>query len=95
LNTSRGRYVIPVIGAVARDAKYLAALASDSTLYVAQAWHTCLHHVCEWEPPTGPLIRRTWRTKLYALPNDPDDLLKRVARDFPRATALKDRRVPE
>ena len=50
VNTSRSRYVVPVIGAVSNDGKYMIALACDSPRYSAQAWHTCLHHVVNWGP---------------------------------------------
>jgi len=80
---SPDRYVATVIGAVSRDAKYLVAVANDSAPLMAQAWHDCLHNNAEWLPADVPADRRTWRVKLYALPNDPAALLRRCSRDFP------------
>ena len=92
-NTSLTRYTIPLIGAVSNDNDYLIALACDSTRYVAQAWHTCLHHVPAWrENASGG--GRGWRQKVYAMRNDPDALLARVEEDFPAAVALKNNPVP-
>ncbi len=93
VNTSNTRYVAPVVGAVSNDGKYLVALASDSPRYIAQAWHTCLHHVVNWSPASAPLMDRQWRMKLYAMANEPIVLMTRLANDFPTAMKLKDRAV--
>jgi hypothetical protein len=92
-NTSRTRYVIPVIGATSNDGRYLVALASDSPRYIAQAWHTCLHHVVNWEPADKPILERHWRMKLYAMQNEPIVLMTHLAGDFAEAMKLKDHAI--
>lgn len=84
-NTSLDGYVIPLIGAVSNDGEYLVALASDWTEYIAQAWNVCFHHIPQWMPEDKPLLDRRWRMKLYAMENDPDELLKKAKEDFPEA----------
>ena len=37
---------------------------------------------------------RRWRMTLYIMPNDPEALLERVAKDFPNTVKLKEKRVP-
>jgi hypothetical protein len=90
VNTSHTRYVAPVIGAVSNDGKYLIGLASESPRYIAQAWHTCLHHVATWGPTAVPPLERQWRMKLYAMQNEPVVLMARVASDFPASMRLRD-----
>jgi hypothetical protein len=90
VNTSHTRYVAPVIGAVSNDGKYLIGLASESPRYIAQAWHTCLHHVVTWGPTSSPPVERQWRMKLYAMQNEPVVLMARVASDFPSSMRLRD-----
>lgn len=82
---SPDQYTTPVIGVVSRDGKYLAALANDSATVMAQAWHDCLHNNPLWTPDNAPPLQRRWRLKVYAMPNDPNALLKRVEKDFPNA----------
>ena len=82
-NYSPDKYVTPVIGAVSRDGKYLAALANDSATYMEQAWHDCMHNNPLWLPAVAPPSERRWRLKLYVMENDPDALLKRAHKDFP------------
>lgn len=84
---SPDQYTTPVIGVVSRDGKYLAALANDSATVMAQAWHDCLHNNPQWLPADAPPLKRKWRLKVYAMPNDPNALLKRVGKDF--ADALR------
>ncbi|HUT89515.1 MAG TPA: hypothetical protein VMY37_08470 [Thermoguttaceae bacterium] len=48
----------------------------------------------ERTPADAPPAEQRWRLKVYVMPNDPDALLARVARDFPESTRLKERRVP-
>ena len=84
---------MPVIGAVSRDGKYLAALANDSATVMAQAWHDCMHNNPQWLPADALPSRRVWRLKVYAMENRPDALLKRVARDFPGAMRYKSQSV--
>jgi hypothetical protein len=79
---SPDRYTVPVIGAVSRDRKYLAAIANGSATGMAQAWHDCMHNNPAWLPADAPTQSRTWRVKVYVMENDPDALLARVARDF-------------
>jgi len=80
---SPDRYVVPVVGAVSRDGKYLAALANGSATVMAQAWHDCMHNNPDWVPTDAPPGERVWRVKVYVMKNDPRALLRRVARDFP------------
>jgi len=81
---SPDRYTKPIIGVVSRDGKYLAAMGNGSAETILQAYHDCLHNNPEWLPRDAPLTRRKWRMKVYAMENDPDALLRRVAKDFPR-----------
>jgi hypothetical protein len=82
MNTT-DRFVIPVIGVLSRDRRYLAAIANDSASLMSQMYHDCLHNNPEWLPADAPPERRTWRFKYYILKNDTRVLLKRVAGDFP------------
>ena len=84
---STDHYTVPVIGAVSRDGKDLAALANDSATMMAQAWHDCMHNNPPWLPADAPPDERVWRLKIYVIENDPQALLARVARDFPGAAA--------
>jgi hypothetical protein len=85
---SGDRYVAKVIGAVSRDGRYLAALASSGGSRMAQAWHDCLHNNAGWEPAGVTPDRRRWRLKVYVMENDPDALLEKARRDFPDAVPL-------
>lgn len=82
---SPDRYTTRIIGVVSRDGKHLAALANDSAVVMAQAWHDCLHNNPTWQPADAPPERRVWRLKVYAMENDPAALRARVHRDFPNA----------
>ena len=82
-------YTYPVMGVVSTDGKYLVAVASDSPRFMLQAWIDCVHDYARFLPADAPLAKRTWRRKFYAMENDPDALLARVARDFPEAMKLK------
>ncbi len=82
---SPDQYTVPVIGVVSRDGRYLAALANDSATVMAQAWHDCLHNNPPWLPADAPPAKRRWRLKVYAMRNDPAELLRRVGKDFPNA----------
>jgi hypothetical protein len=90
---STDRYTIPVIGTVSRDGRYLAALANSSASMMAQAWHDCLHNNSTWTPQDAPPAERCWRVKVYVMLNDPKALLDQVAKDFPAATKLQEKRV--
>lgn len=80
---SPDQFIVPIIGVISRDGKYLSALANDSAPMMAQAWHDCLHNNPEWSPPDAPPLQRKWRLKVYAMPNDSDALLQQVQKDFP------------
>ena len=80
---SSDRYAVSIIGAVSRDAKYLAALANDSANGMAQAWHDCMHNNAQWLPADVPPAEREWRVTMYVMENDPEALLERAAQDFP------------
>ncbi|MHC4474730.1 MAG: PA14 domain-containing protein [Planctomycetota bacterium] len=84
---SPAQYTTTVIGAVSRDRKYLAALANDSATLMCQAWHDCMHDNPQWLPADAPVDQRRWRLRIYAMENDPQALLTRVAEDFPAARA--------
>ena len=77
------------MGVVSTDGKYIVAVASDSPRFMLQAWIDCVHDYARFLPADAPLAKRTWRRKFYAMENDPDALLARVARDFPEAMKLK------
>lgn len=81
---SADTYVTPVIGAVSRDGKYLTALANDSADQMAQAWHDCMHNNPKWLPEEAPAQERHWRLGIYVMENEPEVLLERVAKDFPK-----------
>lgn len=79
---SPDRFTVPLIGAVSRDRKYLAAMASGSEAMVCQAWHDCMHNNARWLPVDGS-SEKQWRVVIYAMDNDPAALLARFHRDFP------------
>ncbi|HOE12233.1 MAG TPA: sialidase family protein [bacterium] len=81
---SPDRYLTPVIGAVSRDGRYLAALANDSADTMCQAWHDCMHNNPKWLPEKVPMEEQRWRLAIYAMENDPKALLEKVAQDFPK-----------
>jgi len=83
---SPDRYTTTIIGAVSRDGKYLTAIANDSASTMCQAWHDCMHNNPQWLPASAPPEKRMWRLRIYAMENDPDALVARVANDFPAAT---------
>ena len=85
---SLDRYTTRIIGVVSRDGKYLAALANDSAVTMCQAWHDCLHNNPQWQPADAPPEQRIWRSRVYAMEDDPEGLLARVLRDFPNAGRL-------
>jgi hypothetical protein len=91
-NCSADRFTLPVIGAVSRDGKFLAALANDNAGNMCQAWHDCVHNNPEWARDADG--GQVWRVKMYVMANDPDALLARAAKDFPNAPKLAQNRVP-
>jgi len=92
---STDRFTVPVVGAVSRDGRYSVALANGSADSLANAWHDCLHNNPLWEPAAAPAAEKRWQLKVYLMPNDPQALLERMARDFPEAMDLQRRRAPE
>ena len=68
--------------------------SSHTTDRLCQAWAPCIHNYPPWLPKDAPPDKRRWRLTLYIMPNDPQALLERVARDFPDAVKLKEKRVP-
>ena len=92
---SPDRFIIPAIGCISNDGKYLAAMASDKPHFISQAWLDCFHIYAAWMPESVPQASRTWRRKLYAMKNDPQALLARLEKDFPEMKKLKDNRVPK
>ena len=83
---SPDRYAYPVIGCVSRDRRHLAALACRRPSALCQAWHDCMHNNPVWEP--GPGGRMEWHLRMYVLENDPEELLRRLDRDFPDVPAV-------
>ena len=76
------RPVNGLIGCFSGDNKFLLATASDQTQELFQGVYVCLHS----DPRVGGLAAgetRKIRSKLYLLPNDPKELLRRYRRDFP------------
>ena len=90
---STDRYTLPVIGTVSRDGKHLVAIANGSADSLCNAWHDCLHNNPKWQPADAPPGQQRWRMKVYVMPNDPEALLARVAKDFPEGMKLKEGRV--
>ncbi len=88
-----GSFTVPIIGVVSRDRQHLIALASYTSNAVAQAWAPCIHNFSEWAPKDAPPAERRWRMNVYIMPNDPDMLLERVAKDMPDAFKLQEKRV--
>jgi len=89
---STTRYIYPVIGVTSRDGRYLAAIATESSTNMCQAWHDCLHNNAEWLP--APEGGKQWRWRTYIMPNDPGRLLEAVAHDMPGAMAQQSKRIP-
>jgi len=94
-NTSPDRFVVPMIGVVSHDGKWLTALAcaSPERDRMTQAWQQCFHNNPVWAPADAPPEARRWRVKVYIMPNDPSALLKRFADDFPDAPNLTNQRT--
>ncbi len=87
-------FTVPIIGVVSRDKQHLIAIASDTSNTLCQAWAPCIHNYPEWAPKDAPPEERRWRMNVYIMPNDPEALLERVAKDFPNAPKLQEKRVP-
>ena len=84
------RYLYPVIGTVSRDGTHLAAIACKVPTNLCQAWHDCMHNNPAWEEEDG----KVWRLRIYAMENDPEELLRRMGEDLPQSLELKEGRVP-
>ena len=72
-----------LIGCFSRDDKYLLAMAWDKTQELFQGVIVCLHN----DPRVGglkPGETKMLRGKVYFMRNDPEALLKRYHRDFPK-----------
>ena len=79
---ARRRVSNGLIGCYSGDDRWLLALASDRTFELFEGVYVCLH--------SDPLIdglkpgeTKRLRQRLYLLPNDPQQLLRRHAADFP------------
>ena len=71
-----------LIGCVSGDGKWILATASDQTHELFEGVYVCLHS----DPLVGglkPGESKRLRQKLYLVPNDPEDLVRRYRRDFP------------
>jgi hypothetical protein len=79
---SPDRYRLPIIGAVSRDGKYLAAMATGAEGVMCQAWHDCMHNNGRWLP-ADDTANKTWHVRIYVMENAPDALLTRFTHDFP------------
>lgn len=79
---SEDRFVAPIIGAVSKDGKHLAAIVNDSASTMCQAWHDCMHNNAEWLPADAPPKNQTWTVRVYAMQNNPFALVEKAAADF-------------
>ena len=87
---SKDHFIYPIIGVVSRDHRYLAAIVTDSASSVSQAWGDSFNNGGGWV--AGPNGEKIWRCGIYALKNDPKELLKQVAKDFPKALTPRENR---
>ena len=72
-----------LIGCFSADSNYLLAMAWDQTQELFQGVIVCLHN----DPRVGglkPGETKKLHGKVYLIPNDPEALLKRYHRDFPK-----------
>jgi hypothetical protein len=81
---STDRPVYPIIGAISRDRKYLAAIAWPEAGRLGQVWHDCVHP----RPIIGESFNATTgeiRThgKIYLMENDGKKLISMFKKDFP------------
>jgi hypothetical protein len=87
------RPVQGVIGCVSADGKRLLAIASDQTHELFEGVYVCLHS----DPRLNGLAAgeaKRLRSRIYLLPNDPELLLSRYLKDFPRSAAGTPGRTP-
>jgi hypothetical protein len=87
-DVSPDAYVHPVVGNLSRDEEHLTAIACARPQALCQAWHDCMHNNPHWAEVDG---QPEWRLRIYAMANDPEALLGRVAVDFPDAKGPQDR----
>lgn len=77
-----------LIGCVSGDGNWILATASDQTHELFEGVYVCLHS----DPVVGglkPGESKRLRQKLYLVPNDPEDLVRRYRRDFPNQSVTK------
>jgi len=74
-----------IIGAVTADGSSLLAIASDRTFELFEGVYVCLHSD-PWIGGLQPGESRRIRQKIYLLPNDTQQLLRRYTEDFPDQT---------
>jgi len=86
---SSDRYIVPVIGVVSKNRKYLLAIVNDSSFKMCQAWFCCLHNNPEWLPKNAPWPQRKWRIKIYAMENNVSLLFKKIIKDFPQLSKYR------
>ena len=72
-----------IIGCFSADNRWLLATASDKTHELFEGVYVCLHSD-PFVGRLGPGETKTARNKLYIMPNDTSELLRRYRRDFGR-----------
>jgi hypothetical protein len=85
---SPDRLTSGLIGCVSGDGKWILATASDKTHELFEGVYVCLHS----DPLIGGLKSgetKRVRQRLYLVPNNPEDLLRRYRRDFPKPMVVK------
>jgi hypothetical protein len=92
--SSLTRQVLPAMGVVSRDGKYLVASAASPILFSTQAWLDCFHLFPLWRPKQGALNMRAWKIMIYAMENNPDALKKKILHDFPEVIQLQQNPAP-
>jgi hypothetical protein len=81
---ARLRPVNGLIGCISSDDRWILATASDRTHELFEGVYVCLHS----DPAVGglePGETKRVRQRIYVVPNDPEELLRRYRRDFPEA----------
>ncbi len=79
---ARLRPVNGLIGCISSDSRWILATASDRTHELFEGVYVCLHS----DPAIGglePGETKRVRQRIYVVPNDPEELLRRYRRDFP------------
>jgi len=89
---STDRPVLPIIGTVSHDGKYLAAVAWPETHRLGQVWMYCIHpRPCILTAHRTGEKRIISRGKLYFMPNDGKALIEAFEKDFPSWKELANR----